>query len=178
MSIVLRQVAGGQGAEVDGRAVDVQAQHGAVDLIGQLAPLGAHGVKALAQCGAGRHGTQAQCLVGKALGAKALNSLEVVLAQGEQGQVALDDVAVGDAAAHGVLGIDHGGQVDALEQAPNQGQTAMAAQIVGQLLDNKFHRFSHLIFLHLLGELKMWPKCLISMGIYPKPRGEVTDSGH
>jgi len=30
----------GQGAKVDGRAVDVQAQDSAVDLIGQPAPLG------------------------------------------------------------------------------------------------------------------------------------------
>ena len=92
------QVAGVQGAEVDGRAVDAQTQQGAADLIGQFALFGAHGVKALAQGRARRHGAQAQRPVGKALRAEAFNHPEVVLAQGEQGQVALEDVAVGDAA--------------------------------------------------------------------------------
>lgn len=113
----------------------------------------------------------------KALGAKAFDRLEVVLAQGEQGQVALEDVAVGDASTHRVLGINHGGQVDALEQAPNQCQTSVAAQIVGQLFDDKFNRFGHECFLHLQGERQMWVKCLICIRIYPERVGEVTDSG-
>lgn len=174
---VQRQVASGQGAEVDGRAVDVQPQHGTVELVCQNAPFGAHGVKALAQRGAGGHGAQAQCLVGEALGAKVLNGHKIVLAQGEQAQVALEDVAVGNAATHRVLRVDHGRQVDALEQAPHQSQTTMAAQIVGQLLDNKFNRIRHLHFFHLQGEPKMGFKCLICMRIYPYPGLEVTDSG-
>lgn len=174
---VQRQVAAGQGAKVDGRAIDVQAEHGAVDLVGQFAPCGAHGVKALAQCGARRHAAQTQRLVGKALGAKALDSFEIVLAQGEQGQVALENVAVGNPCAHRIRRIDHRGQIDALEQAPDQGQPTMAAQIVGQLLDYKIDRLRHLFLLHPLGARQMMPKCLIYMGIYPHQGARVTDSG-
>lgn len=54
----------------------------------------------------------------------------------------------------------------------------MAAQIVGQLLDNKFDRISHLRFLHLQGEGQMGSKCLIYMRIYPETACEVTDSGN
>ena len=59
--------------------------------IREFAPVGAHGVKALAQRRTRGHGAQTQRLVGKALRAKAFNRLEVVLAQGEQGQVALEE---------------------------------------------------------------------------------------
>jgi len=155
----------------------VQAQYGAVDAVGQLAPVTPKSVKALAQGRAGGHGAQAQRLVGKALAAKALDGLEVVLAQGEQGQVALEYVAVGDAATHRVLRIDHGGQVDALEQAPDQGQATVAAQIVGQLLDNEFNRISHVHFLHPQGEQQIWAKCLLYIGNCHFFVGEVTDSG-
>jgi demethoxyubiquinone hydroxylase (CLK1/Coq7/Cat5 family) len=87
------------------------------------------------------------------------------------------EVAVGDAAPNRVLRVDHGGQVDALEQAPNQGQATMAAQIVGQLLDHKIDRICHLFFLHPLGERQMRPKCMICMRIYPDADAQVTDSG-
>jgi len=86
-------------------------------------------------------------------------------------------VAVGDAATHRVLRIDHGGQVDALEQAPDQGQATVAAQIVGQLLDNEFNRISHVHFLHPQGEQQIWAKCLLYIGNCHFFVGEVTDSG-
>ena len=54
---------------------------------------------------------------------------------------------------------------------------AMAAQIVRQLLDNKFNRISHLRFLHLQGARQMGFTCLIRMRIYPERDCEVTDSG-
>jgi hypothetical protein len=87
------------------------------------------------------------------------------------------EVAVGDAAPNRVLRVDHGGQVDALEQAPNQGQATMAAQIVGQLLDHKIDRICHLRFLHLQGARQMGVKCMICMRIYPDADAQVTDSG-
>ena len=80
---VQRQVARCQGTEVNRRAVDAHTQHGAVDLVGQFAPAGTHGVKALAQRNTRGHRAQAQHLMGKVLGAKALDSLEIVLAQGQ-----------------------------------------------------------------------------------------------
>jgi len=174
---IQRQMGSGLRIEVDSRAVDAQPQDGAVDAVGQLAPLGAHGIKALAQGHTRRHGAQIQRLVGKALGAKAFDCPEGVLAQGEQGQVALEDVAVGNASTNRIRRIDHRGQVDALEQAPNQRQTTVATQIVRQLLDHKIDRFRYLFFLHPLGARQMGDKRLICTGIYPRATCGVTDSG-
>jgi len=161
------QVAAGQGSEVDRCAIDVQAQYGAVDRVGQFAPFAAHGIEALAQGDAGGHSTQAQGLVGKALLAKGFDGFEVVLAQGEHGDVALEDVAVGNPSTNRVFGIDHGRQVDALEQAPHQGQATVAAQVVGQLLDNELDWISHLRHLHLLG---LWRDAGITLIINDNPR--------
>jgi hypothetical protein len=72
--------------------------------------------------------------------------------------------------------VNHRGPVDALEQAPYQSEAAVATQIVGQLLDNKIHRVSHLRFFHLQGETQMRLKCLICIGIYPQLERELTDS--
>ena len=170
-------MAAGQGPEVDRCAIDVQAQQGAVDRVGQYAPFAAHGIEALAQGGAGGHGAQAQGLVGKALLAKGFDGFEVVLAQGEHGYVALEDVAVGDASTHRVLGVHHRWQVDALEQAPHQGQATVAAQVVGQLLDNELDWVSHLRRLHLLGAWLFVDSSLIIMGKQGLCRDRVTDSG-
>jgi len=43
----------GQGAKVNRRAIDVQAQYDAADRVGQFAPFAAHGVKALGPRGEG-----------------------------------------------------------------------------------------------------------------------------
>lgn len=90
-----------------------------------MTPLAAKGIDPLGQGGTRWHGTQPQGLVRKALGAKAFDGLEVVLAEGEQAQVALEDVAVGDAAAHGVFWVYQGQQVDALEQAALPGPVSL-----------------------------------------------------
>lgn len=132
--------------KVYGRTVDVQAQYGSAELIGQLVPLAPKGIEALTY-----GGMQAQGLVRKALGAKAFDGLEVVLAQGEQAQVALEDVAVGNPAAHWVFGIYQGRQVDALQQPPYQCQSALAAEVVGQLLDFKVDGIGHEDCAHPLG---------------------------
>jgi len=153
------------------------AQYGAVELIGQLAPLAAKGIEALAQGGARGHRTQTQGLVRKALGAKAFDGLEVVLAQGEQAQVALEDVAVGNPAAHRVLGVNQGRQVDALEQPPDQGQSALAAELVGQLLDFKVDGIGHEDCAHPLGAGLIWCRMMYCNGNVSGFEGGVTDSG-
>ena len=71
------QVAAGQGAEVDRCTIDVQAQQGAVDRVGQFAPLAAHGVEALAQGGAGGHGAQAKGELEEALKSLELEALVI-----------------------------------------------------------------------------------------------------
>ena len=171
------QVAAGQGPEVDCCTIDAQAQYGAVDRVGQFAPFAAHGIEALAQGGAGGHGAQAQGLVGKALLAKGFDGFEVVLAQGEHGDVALEDVAVGNPRAHWVFGIHHGRQFDALEQAPHQGQASVAAQVVGQFLDNELDWVSHLRRLHLLGAWLLVDSSLIMMEKQRVCKDQATDSG-
>ena len=75
-------------------------------------------------------------------------------------------MAKGDAGEHGVARIDKGRQVDAFEHSPHQGQTAVAAQIIRQLFDNKINRFGHERFLHLQGERHLGAKCLICIRIY------------
>jgi hypothetical protein len=63
-------------------------------------------------------------------GSESPRGLEVVLAQGEQGQAALEDVVVDDVHSldrHGVLRVDHRRQVDALKQTRNQGEATMTA---------------------------------------------------
>jgi len=174
---VERQVSALQSTKVYGRTVDVQAQDGAVEPIGQFAPLAAKGIKALAQGGARWHGTQTQGLVRKALGAKAFDGLEVVLAQSEQAQVALEDVAVGDAAAHRVFGIYQGRQVDALEQSPYQGQSALAAELVGQLLDFEVDGIGHVALAHPLGAGLICGRIMYYKRNIAGFEGEVTDSG-
>ena len=74
-------------------------------------------------------------------------------------------------------GADHGRQVDALEQAPHQGQATVDAQVIGQFLDNELDWVSHMRRLHLLSAWKVVGNALI---INEKSRdfgAQVTDSG-
>jgi len=56
-----------------------------------------------------------------------------------------------------------------LEQPPNQRQATMAAQIVGQLLDNKIHRVRHLCFIAPAGCNADQVQMLDSHGDLPSP---------
>ena len=58
-----------------------------------------------------------------------------ILAQAQQAQVALQDVAVGDARAHREGGVNQRVQVDALQILADEGQARLAAQVISQLLD-------------------------------------------
>lgn len=110
----------------------------------------------------GEDGTLRRCKCAGKEGVCALgfDGIEVVLAQAQQAEVALQNVAVGDARAHGEGGVHQGVQVDALEVFANQGQTRLAAQVLGQLLD---HKVAHLQlrFFHPQGGGKMECKLLI-----------------
>lgn len=56
-----------------------------------------------------------QCPQEEGVAPKALDSVKVALAQTQEGQIGLEDVAVGCTRAHGELRIDQGIDVDALE---------------------------------------------------------------
>ena len=134
---VQRHIAAGQHTEVHRLAADFHAQHGGVDVIDQVKPRGRVRVHALAQGGRRWHGPQTQCAGEEGVFALAFDGIEVVLAQTQQAEVALEDVAVGHPRAHGEGRVHHGVEVDALQILPNQCQAGLVAQVVGQLFDYK-----------------------------------------
>jgi hypothetical protein len=133
-------------------------------------------VQALAHGGRRRHSAHTQGTGKEAVLALAFDGIEVVPAQAQQAQVALESVAVGDAprlALHRVGRIDQGVEVDALVEFANERQAGLAAQVVGQLHENKIgHRV-----LQLLGETQIGIKNLISKGNQHVFGQEITDSG-
>ena len=86
-----------QRTEVRRLAFDPHAEHGSVDALGQLKPVWGMGIQALAQRGRRRHSAQMQGAGKESVFTLTLDGIEVVFAQAQQAQVALQDVAVGDA---------------------------------------------------------------------------------
>jgi hypothetical protein len=127
----------GMCTEVHGLASNLQAQHRCVDAVGQIEPGGCMGIQTLAQGGRPGQGPQAQG-TGEAIAlVLAFDGIEVVLAHTEKAQAALQNVAVGDAAAHRDDGINERAEVDALEILSNACQPSLVAQVVGQLFENQ-----------------------------------------
>jgi hypothetical protein len=133
---IQRHVPTGQRTEVDGFAADLHAQYGGVDALSQVEPVLSMRIHALAQGGRRWHGTQTQCTGEEGILALAFDGIKVVLAQAQQTEVALQDVAVGDTAAYREARVHHGVEVDALQILANQCQTGLVAQVVGQLFDD------------------------------------------
>ena len=98
---------------------------------------GGVGVQTLTQRGRRGHCAQAQGADEEAVFALAFDGIKIILAQAQQAKVALEDVAVGNAAAHRADRVYHGVEVDALEVFADQGQTSVLTQIVGQLFDDE-----------------------------------------
>ncbi len=173
---IQRHIAAGQYTEVNTAPLDLHAQHPGVDAVNQLEPRRGMRVQALAQGGRRRHSVHTQGAGKEAVLALAFDGIEVVLAQAQQAQVALENVAVGDApklALHRKDQIDQSVEVDALEVFANQRQAGMSAQVVGQLLKNEIdHRG-----LHLQGETQIEIKSLISNGNQHVFGRKITDSG-
>lgn len=99
-------LAAGQRTEVYGLAAWAAAQQRAVDLSGKFEPVTGVGIHAMAQGGTGRHGAQAQGAHEEGVAAEILDRIKVVLAQVRQAQVALEDIAVGNA------GVNREGRID------------------------------------------------------------------
>jgi len=66
-----------------------------------------------------------------------LDGIKVILAQAQQSNVGLENVAVGDTGSDGKGRIDQGFELGGLEILTNQCQTSVRTEIVGELFDNK-----------------------------------------
>ena len=143
---VQRQIAAGQQTEGYGNARDLHTQHGGVDALGQLEPVAGVGIKALAKGGRGRHGAQVQRAGEEGVGALGLDGVKVLLAQAQQAQLALQDVAVGDSRAHQEGRVHEGVEADTFEILVDECKARLAAQVIGQLLDHKFAYLSSACF--------------------------------
>jgi hypothetical protein len=106
-------------------------------LVDQREPRAALGIEALAKGGARGRLRQAQGAQREGARAQRLDGLEVALALAQQPQDASHDVAVGDARAHREGRVDQGIEVDALQILPDERQTGVRDQVVGQLLDDE-----------------------------------------
>ena len=86
------------------------------------------------------------------------NGIEVVLALHQQAQVGLQNVAVGDATdRYGKFAVNQSVDAKALGILPNQRQTGVGGEIVGEFFDNKI---GHLV-LTFWCEHYFTPKSLI-----------------
>jgi len=168
-----RGVAASQGSKVDGLPVDAAAKQQLIHLRGQLKPRCRMRVHTLAQCRARGNSAQSQRTLEEGVVSKALDRIKVAFTQTQQGEIAFEDLTVGDPRAHGKLRIDQRIDVNALEVFADKRQSGMGAEVVGQFLDNKI---SH-VCAHLLGEQYMWAKSLISMKKSTYFDLQVTDSG-
>jgi hypothetical protein len=110
------------------------------------------------------------------VGALGLDSVKVVLAQAQQAEVTLQDVAVDNARAHQEGRVNEGVQVDAFQILANESQARLVAQVVRQLLDQKVTHLSSVLF-HPQGEKKMKAKLLISIENVTILSCQLTDSG-
>ena len=128
---VQRNIATGQRTKIDALAGHLQTQHRRVDALGQIEPGKCVGIQALALGRRRWHGAKDQGAGEESVFALAFDGIKVVLAKAQQTQVALEDVAVGDTAAHREGGVYEGVEIDALEILANQGQTGLVAQVVG-----------------------------------------------
>ena len=132
------------------------------------------GVHALAHGGARRHGTNAKRALVEVVSTKRFNGVKVVLALHQKPQVALEDVAVGNATrTNGELAVNTLADAKAFHILPGQRQTGIGGQIVGQLFDNEVGH----VEAHLHGCFYMGAKCLISIGNWDLFNQSITDSG-
>ncbi len=131
------RVAAAQRAKINGPPFNTAAQQRLVDLRGQFKPVAGLGVQALAQRRTRRHRLQPQRAHEKSVTPKALDGVKVVLAQAQQPEVALEDVAIGNARADREGRIDQRVDIDALEVLANEGQSGVRTQVVGQSFDKK-----------------------------------------
>ena len=145
-----RGLAASQGPKVDGLPVDAAAKQQWVHLRGQLKPRCRVRVHALAQGRARGNSAQAQRTLEEGVVSKVLDRVKVALAQTQQGEIAFENLAVGNPRAHRKLRIDQ--RIDAFEIFANERQSGMGAEVVGQFFDNKIveslvnlSRFWHLI---------------------------------
>ena len=101
-----------------------------------------------------------QCTSKERIFALIFYGIEIILAQAQQAEVALEYVTVGNARSDREGRVYQCVDVDALQTLANQCQPGLIAQVLGQLFDFKVGH----VRLHLLGETNVEPKPSISMG--------------
>jgi hypothetical protein len=123
------------------------------------------GIQTLAQRWTRRNAAKPKSALEEGVRAKVLDGVKacpelrrrVVLAQTQQAQVALEDVAVSNARAYGKGRIDQRVELNSFEIFPNECQSGVRTEVVGQLFDNEVgHDVAH-----LQGEQHFTPKSLI-----------------
>ncbi len=115
------------------------------------------GIQTLAQRWTRRNAAKPQSALEEGVRAKVFDGVKVVLAQTQQGQVVLEDVAVGNARAYGKGRIDQRVELYSFEILPNECQSGVRTEVVGQLFDDKIGND----VAHLQGEQYFTPKSLI-----------------
>jgi len=96
------------------------------------------GVHALTQGRARGDCANVQAAGKEGIAPELLNGIEVVLALHQQAQVGLQNVAVGDATdSYGKFAVNQSVDAKALGILPNQRQTGVGGEIVGEFFDNK-----------------------------------------
>ena len=147
---VQRRIAVAHGAKVNGPAIDLHAQHRLIDALGQVKPARCVSVQALPERGTRRHsrqahGTHEESIIATFAASILLDGLEIILALHQQGQVGLEDGAVGMAAPDRKRRVDQCVDVDLPQRLAHQGHARLTAKVVGELLEYKLcHRRPHL----------------------------------
>lgn len=76
-------------------------------------------------CGAGQRGFKFETEHEKGIGVKALDGVEIILAQAQQVQIGALNVAVGHARVRREFEVDEGAEVDAFEILTQKGQAGL-----------------------------------------------------
>ena len=131
-------VAARQGTKIHRARGVLGRQQGQVELCSELKPRGRMGVHALTQGRARGDCANVQAAGKEGIAPELLNGIEVVLALHQQAQVGLQNVAVGDATdRYGKFAVNQSVDAKALGILPNQRQTGVGGEVVGEFFDNK-----------------------------------------
>ena len=132
--------------------------HTALCSLSELKPRGRIGVHALTQVRARGDCAHIQCTGKEGITPELVNSIAVVLAVHQQAEAGLQNFAVGDATdSYGKFAVNQSVDAKALGILPNQRQTGVGGEVVGECFDNE----SRSCGAHLLGEHSFTPKALI-----------------
>jgi len=126
-----------QRTEVDGLVCNALTQQPVVDLRNQIKPLPSKRIQTLAPGWAGGDIGQVQRTFEEVVVSEVFDGIKVVLAQAQQGDVGLVNIAVGDTCSDGAGRIEQGFKFGGLEILTNQRQIGVRTEVVGEFFDNE-----------------------------------------